>query len=421
MLTEAVAGHSGGKLRRPVTRVLYVHHRGEGGGAPESLAQLIRALDRDRFEPHVYCPPGPAASLFRAAGASVHTGPVAGFTHIWAATYRGVRWLLLLRELARLPGHLVALRRTLERERPDLVHLNDSPLVAAAWLAGRRGVPVVWHLRSAPGGAGRDLRARALRHAIRSLSAAALAINDDVASLWRVPAAIIPNPVDLERFSPGDQAVARGRLGLPADGKVVGFVGFLYPAKGYRELLRAAAILRDRGVEATLVVAGGGVRTQRFFRSSSGRILQRLGLVHDDESEAHALAAELGLGLSVRFMPYTDDVEVVYRASDVVVAPSQGPEIGRSLLEAAAVGVAAVGTGSTTGGEVLAPGVTTLLARDTGAEAIADAVAELLADDDAREAIGAAARLHAVATFDPQRIAELVAGAYAAALPTITP
>jgi glycosyltransferase involved in cell wall biosynthesis len=70
---------------------------------------------------------------------------------------------------------------------------------------------------------------------------------------------------------------------------------------------------------------------------------------------------------------------------------------------------------------VLVPGVTTVFARDTGAEAIADAVAELLADDDAREAMGAAARLHALATFDPTRIAELVARAYAAALPTITP
>jgi glycosyltransferase involved in cell wall biosynthesis len=404
-----------------VTRVLYVHHRGEGGGAPESLAELIRALDRDRFEPHVYCPPGPAASLFRAAGASVHTGPVAGFTHIWAATYRGLRWVLLLRELARLPAHLAALGRTIERERPDLVHLNDSPLVPAAWLARRRGMPVVWHLRSAPGGEGRDLRSDALRRAVRRWSARALAINEDVAALWRVPAVVVPNPVDLDRFSPGNRGIARGRLGLPADATVVAFVGFLYPAKGYRELLHAAALLRDRGIEATWVVAGGGVRPPRFFRSASGRALQRLGLVRDHEGEAHALALQLGLRSAVRFLPYTDEVEAVYRASDVVVSPSQGPELGRSLLEAAAVGVAAVGTGSATGGGALLPGVTTVLARDPGPEAIADAVAGLLADDEAREAMGAAARLHAVATFDPARIAALVADEYAATLPTITP
>jgi glycosyltransferase involved in cell wall biosynthesis len=392
-----------------MTRVLYVHHRGEGGGAPESLAQLIRALDRERFEPHVYCPPGPAATLFREAGAAVHTGPVAGFTHIWASTYHGLRWLLLGRELARLPGHLAALGRTLSRERPDIVHLNDSPLVPAGWLARRRGVPVVWHLRSAPGG---GLRARALAWAIRRISGRAIAINDDVAALWRVPAAVIPNPIDVERFSPGNSGIARGRLGLPAEGHVVSFVGFLYPAKGYRELLQAAALLRDRGVGATWVIAGGGVRTARFFASPAGRIARRLGLARDHEADAHALAAELELGPSVRFVPYTDDVQVVYRASDAVVAPSQGPEIGRSLLEAAATGVAAVGTGSSTGGGVLQPDVTTVFARGRGPAAIADAVAGLLADDDAREAMGAAARLHAVATFDPARVAVRVAEEY---------
>ncbi len=89
--------------QQPPIPVLFVHHRSELGGAPESLSYVIRELDRERFEPHVYCPPGPAADLFREAGAIVHTGAVAGFTHIWASTYRGRRWLLFGRELARLP------------------------------------------------------------------------------------------------------------------------------------------------------------------------------------------------------------------------------------------------------------------------------------------------------------------------------
>src|SRR5438876_11671236 len=133
---------------RPRTKVLYVHHRSELGGAPTSLSYLVRELDRDRFEPHIYCPGGPAAELFRESGAIVHTGPVAGFTHIWASTYRGRRWLLFLRELAQLPSHVLRFKRTLREHRYELVHLNDSPLMPAARLAKRAGLPVVWHLRS---------------------------------------------------------------------------------------------------------------------------------------------------------------------------------------------------------------------------------------------------------------------------------
>src|SRR5919197_6369586 len=106
--------------------ILLVHHRSELGGAPTSLSYLIRELDRTEFEPHIYCPAGASARLFAEAGANVHEGTVASFTHIWASTYRGRRWLLLLRELGRLPAHLLAFGRVLRRDRFDLVHLNDS-------------------------------------------------------------------------------------------------------------------------------------------------------------------------------------------------------------------------------------------------------------------------------------------------------
>src|SRR5262245_21520897 len=159
------------------TRVLYVHHRSELGGAPASLSYLIHELARGEFEAHIYCPPGDAADLFRQSGATVHTGPVASFTHIWASTYRGRRWLLFARELALLPRHVVRLRRTLQRNRFELVHLNDSPLIPAAWVARRCSMPVVWHLRSALPDGGRDRRSKLVRRAIKRLATTSIAIN----------------------------------------------------------------------------------------------------------------------------------------------------------------------------------------------------------------------------------------------------
>src|SRR2546423_6066391 len=157
--------------------VLLVHHRSELGGAPASLSYLIRELDKQDFEPHIYCPPGPAAELFRESGARVHTGPVAGFTHIWASTYRGRRWLLFARELALLPSHVLRFRRTLRRNRFELVHLNDSPLIPAPSLARHEGLPVVWHLRSALSGGGLGRPPQLVRDALRSLAAPSVAIN----------------------------------------------------------------------------------------------------------------------------------------------------------------------------------------------------------------------------------------------------
>jgi glycosyltransferase involved in cell wall biosynthesis len=402
----------------PPLPVLFVHHRSELGGAPESLSYLIRELDRERFEPHVYCPPGPAADLFREAGADVHTGAVAGFTHIWASTYRGRRWLLLGRELVRLPSHARQFRRTLRKHHFELVHFNDSPLIPAAWLARREGLPVVWHLRSALPEEGRDRRSALIRQAIHALATTSIAINRDVADVFGVGATVVPNSVDLHRFRPGDRAAVRAVLGLPADLPVVSFFGFIYPSKGFREFIEAAARLRERGVEASYLVVGGAVRGQEFFRTVVGRSLQLADLTRDYESEAKQLVRELELDDVVRFIPFTQDTTNLYQASDVVVAPSQGPELGRPVIEAAASGVPVVASGSRTGGGVVVPGETGVLVDDYGVDSIADAVADLLHAPARRLELGRTARAHAEENFDPARNARRIESIYDEILPS---
>ena len=102
-----------------------------------------------------------------------------------------------------------------------------------------------------------------------------------------------------------------------------------------------------------------------------------------------------------RFVPFTPDIAELYRASAVVIAPSQGPEIGRPVLEGAASGVAVIATGTQTGGGIVDPGRTTIVVENVGADVLAEATTELLSDPERRAAIGAAAREHAVRMFDP--------------------
>src|SRR5438874_2492535 len=403
---------------RPRTPVLFVHHRSELGGAPASLSYLIRELDDTQFEAHIYCPPGPAAELFRQAGAKVHTGPVAGFTHIWASTYRGRRWLLFLRELGLLPPHVLRFRRTLRRHRFELVHFNDSPLIPAAWLARRESLPVVWHLRSALPDGGLDRRSELVRTAIRRFATTSIAINHDVAGVFGVDSTVVPNSVDLDRFRPGDQEAAKAALGLPPERPVVSYFGFIYPSKGFQEFIEAAAQLRDRGLDASYLIVGGAVRGEEFFRTVIGRGLQLADLTRNYESEAKRLVDQLGLSDVVRFIPFTQDTANLYQASDVVVAPSRGPELGRPVIEAAASGVPVVASGSRTGGGVVVPGETGVLVPDYGVGSIADAVADLLRDADRRHSLGRTARAHAEENFDPARNARRIESIYLEILPS---
>jgi glycosyltransferase involved in cell wall biosynthesis len=319
---------------------------------------------------------------------------------------------LFANELRRLPRHVVDLKRTLSRANFALVHLNDSPLVVAAAVAHRAGIPVVWHLRSALPNEGRDRRSALLRAAIGGLGAASIAINDNVAHGFDVGSVVIPNMVDLERFRPGDSTRAKQRLGLPTDRPVVTYVGFVYPSKGFREFIDAASLLREQGVEATFLIVGGAVRGEEFFTTFYGRSLEVLGLTRDFERDARADVAALGLDEDVRFLPFTQDPAGLYQASDVVVAPSRGPEIGRPVLEASACGRAIVASGSIDGAGVILPGETGYLVPRRSPDALAAALGLLVRDQGLRSRLGENARRHAEALFDPEANALRVMALY---------
>ena len=258
---------------RAAPQVLLVHHRSELGGAPASLSYLIRELDRERFEPHIYCPPGPAAELFREAGAIVHTGPVAGFTHIWASTYRGRRWLLFARELAPLPAH--ALRSSGGRcggDRFELVHFNDSPLIPAAWLARREGLPVVWHLRSALPDGGHGPPLGAVRAAIRRL--ATTLDRDQPRRRGRLrrrldgrPELGRPRALPARRPRGGEGRARAARRSARSSRSSASSTRRRASASSSRRPRGCAT----RGIDASYLIVGGAVRGEEFFRTVVGR------------------------------------------------------------------------------------------------------------------------------------------------------
>ena len=129
--------------------------------------------------------------------------------------------------------------------------------------------------------------------------------------------AIVPPPVDLEHFTPGDRAAARERLGIPADGPVGVSVRRLTPRMGLDDLIHAWGALPQR--DAQLYLAGTG----------------------PDRERLEAITAELGLEDRVHFLGSVADVGLpdVYRAADVCVAPSRQLEgFGLVALEALACG-----------------------------------------------------------------------------------
>ena len=148
---------------------------------------------------------------------------------------------------------------------------------------------------------------------------------------------ILPTGLPGERFVRGDGASFRARHGIAADRPVLLFVGRAAHEKNIGFLLRMVAELRRRQPSVLLLVAGEGPAA----------------------ADLRALAAQLQLGESVRFMGYFDrggELQDCYRAADLFVFASLTETQGLVLLEAMAQAVPVVGIPRMGTIDILGPG-----------------------------------------------------------------
>ncbi len=195
----------------------------------------------------------------------------------------------------------------------------------------------------------------------------------------RMPIAVVPTGIDLERFRPGDREAARRAMGLTPEQALLLYVGRLDREKSVHRILAAFERIATTVPHARLVLVGQGSQADRLRR----------------------LAASLPVRDGIRFLgvrPH-DALAPCYRAADLFLFASETETQGLVLAEAAACGLPAVAVSAPGCDEVVRDGETGLLAK-AEATALADAAIDLLLDPARRQAMGRRAREVAVQEFD---------------------
>jgi glycosyltransferase involved in cell wall biosynthesis len=176
--------------------------------------------------------------------------------------------------------------------------------------------------------------------------------------------------IDLEKFSPGNGEAVRTECGWGPEVPVVGMISVIRSWKGHRYFLEAARRVVETEPTARFLIAGSG----------------------PGEAALPEAVRQAGLEGRVALLGHREDVPELLRALDVVVLPSTAHEgIPQILLQAQAVGRAAVGTRIGGIPEVIHDGVNGLLVAPADAVDLAEAVKRLLADQALRETMAARA------------------------------
>jgi len=282
---------------------------------------------------------------------------------------------------------LRALRRLLAGQRPDVINTHsstDSWLAALASVGLAQAPPLVRtrHISAPipPNAASRWLYRRATARVVTTGEALREQVMRET-GLEPQRVLSVPTGVDLQRFSPGDQAAARAWLQLPANAPLVGIVATLRSWKGHRFLVEAMA---GAGMEgAQLVIVGDG----------PGR------------DNLRAQIDALGLSARVRMAGNQADVVPWLRALDAFALPSYANEgVPQALMQAMAVGIPVVTTPVGAIGELVKSGQTGLMVPPRDVDALRTALLGLLNDPALRAGLSAAALVHVRAHFSRERM-----------------
>ena len=294
-----------------------------------------------------------------------------------------VRDTSLLRDLRTL----VALVRELRRRRPDLA-VWGTPKVGllgtiASRLTGGRSIYVLHGLRLETTSGSRRLLLSITERIAARLADDVVAVGQDLRrqaeelGLVRLGTVHVLGHGSANGVASGPPAPgARGRLGLPTDTLIMGFVGRVTRDKGIVELLRAWPEVHRR-TGAHLAIAG----------------------MQEPDASTEPMASLLKRSPALHYLGHINDLSDVYDALDVLVLPSHREGLPTVVLEASAHGVPCIVSDATGACEPVDDGITGIVVPVRDIQAIQEAMLRLCQDGEERERMGHAAQVSVMSRY----------------------
>ncbi|MBD2848589.1 glycosyltransferase [Paenibacillus sp. IB182496] len=369
--TKDASGAAGGAVRAEDrrTRLMFVTHSAQKGGAEQSLIHLINYVDRTRYRVYLVCPPDTAyahelnesCTLVPLALPSVRQGLGLGY----------VRAVLRLRRFVRETGI-------------ELIHANGwrAPWYVAP-LRLMRGVKLIWHHRD-------HTDSRLFNRVLPTGFDQVVCISEFVASaLPRARKRVIYNGVDAARWPD------RPRRGFMEDGElVIGTFGRIVEWKRYDLMIEACRQLAEHAVTNWRLRIVGSTAMD-----GTERYLERL----------RRQAERAGIADRVEFAGHDSRPLEAMSACDVTINFSDREPFGRVIIESLLTGTPVIVADSGGAPEVVRRTGGGLIVGDGDEAALADALRRLhAAGAEAWEALSAQGRAGVREHFDMARVSEQV-------------
>ncbi|MBI3999974.1 MAG: GT4 family glycosyltransferase PelF [Candidatus Omnitrophica bacterium] len=357
-------------------KILYLIDKLVPAGTQTNLLEIVKRLDRSKFDPRVIAllGGGELEGEFEAAGVEpilLKVGKVYGPSGWKALSY---------------------LTKYMKKEKIDIVqtfflHADILGSLAAKFARVRR---VVMSRRDE--GFWRSRRQlilnRTFNRYAKKIVVNSMAVREAVRKNEQVGSRrihLIYNGVDLDKYFPSPQLrdETRSELGIKEDEFVVGMIANMrHEVKGHRYLIKAFALVSKEIPNVKLMLIGDGPL----------------------EAKLEGYAFHLGVSDRILFLGSRRDITPLVNAMDLVCAPSLSEGFSNTILEAMAIGKPIIATNVGGNPEVIFHGETGFLVRPRDGKAIAQKILFLIQNDLLRTQMGDAARKRIEANFTAQKM-----------------
>ncbi len=395
-------------------KVLYIDGDGPLGGASRSLYELVSHLKPLGVRPYILVTRGTVVPYYsELAEEIITTYGLTRFDNTKYSHYRGVRWLIVLRELLRLPSTISSIYKAKSKWKDiDLIHVNElTEIIPAIIVKKLFKVPVVVHSRSLFWNEEKSTRFKWIKKMVLKYVDLVIPIDESVQST--LPAEfntyVVHNSFTPKYAKKSDVEFIEKIDKLNKQKFRVGFVGNLLHGKGLMEIIEAARILKSKNLNIDFIIVGDEIRNIKGIKAF---VLKIIGLSQSLRDEMIQKINEYELNDMFHLLGSTYDIQPIYERFNVLCFPSHFDAPGRPIFEAAFSGIPSIAA-------INNPKEDTFIHMKTGIaipprdfNKLADAIEYMVLNPEETNRMGLNAKELAVKNFSPATNAQHVINQY---------
>ena len=309
-------------------KILYLHAGAEMYGADKVLLDLIKGLDKSKFEPHVILPnDGVLVDELKKIGVIVKIIDYPILRRKYFNINGVIRYICSYKKYSDLIVDYV------RKNQINLIHNNTTAVLEGIYVKQKCHIPLIWHVHEIL------LKPKIVVDFINFLMGKyadeIVTVSDAVAThilkskfISEKKVRVIYNGVDSNKFNEVDNTIhLREKFHISMDKIIVGMIGRVNAWKGQNDFLTAMEPILKENKNVVAFLAGGA------FEGEEWRIL-----------ELDNRIASLDCSEQIIRIDYYKNTNELYNLFDIFVLPSTNPDpLPTVVLEAMACGKAIVG------------------------------------------------------------------------------